>query len=128
MISNDLGFKVIQVYESAHIDDARFVEDEIQRRILHLPLGTNRLFRRVGYGKKYRNKNDLPRVHRIFLTYSDKIVDLINAGEIIVDDNIPQDVDDEEDITDAELEDEYDILETDDFTDFGDVTFKHCYV
>ena len=112
MISDHLGFQVIQVYESTHIDDARFVEDEIQRRILHLPLGTNRLFRGVGYGKRFRNKYDLPRVHRVFLTYSDKIVELINAGEIIVDDTIPADVDDAEDITDAELQDEYDILET----------------
>ena len=63
---------------------------------------------------KCRNKYDLPRVHRVFLTYSDKIVELINAGDIIVDDTIPTDVDDAEDITDAELEDEYDILETDD--------------
>jgi len=63
---------------------------------------------------KCRNKYKLTRVHRVFLTYSDKIVKLINEGKIIVDDNIPQDVDDEEDITDAELEDEYDILEKDD--------------
>ena len=75
MRSDVLGFKVIQVYESSHIDDARFVEDEIQRRLLHLQLGTHRLFRGIGYGKKYRNKYDLPRVHRVFLTYSVKIED-----------------------------------------------------
>ena len=64
---------------------------------------------------KCRNKYKLTRVHRVFLTYSDKIVELINAGEIIVDYCKPQDVDDAEDITDAELQDEYDILETEIF-------------
>jgi len=59
MISDVLGFKVVQVYESSHIDDARFVEDEIQRRLLHLELGTHRLFRGVGYGKRYRNIYDM---------------------------------------------------------------------
>ena len=120
MISDVLGFKVVQVYESSHIDDARFVEDEIQRRLLHLELGTHRLFRGVGYGKRYRNKYDLPRVHRVFLTYSDKIVELINAGKILVDDSNPEDYVDAEDITVEEQEDEYDILETDDLQDFCD--------
>ena len=31
-----LGFKVVQVYESSHIDDARFVENKIQRKLLDL--------------------------------------------------------------------------------------------
>ena len=120
MISDVLGFKVVQVYESLHIDDARFVEDEIQRRLINLELETHRLFRGVGYGKKYRNKYDLPRVHRVFFTYSDKIAGLINAGIIIVDDTNPEDYVDAEDITVEEQEDEYDILETDDLQDFCD--------
>ena len=63
---------------------------------------------------------DLPRVHRVFLTYSDKIVELINAGEIVVDDSNPEEYVDAEDITVADLEDEYDFLETDDLQDFCD--------
>ena len=51
------------------------MHDLLKMRLLHLQLGTHRLFRGVGYGKKYRNKYDLPRVHRVFLTYSVKIED-----------------------------------------------------
>ena len=54
-----LNFKVILVFQGNIVEDAMHVEDALQRRIRHLLLGTQRLFRKVGYGHKFTNKLNL---------------------------------------------------------------------
>ena len=82
-----LNFKVILVFQGNIVEDAMHVEDALQRRIRHLLLGTQRLFRKVGYGYKFTNKLNLPRLHQVFLTYSANVVALIADGTIIADDS-----------------------------------------
>ena len=54
-----------------YIKSARNVEDDIQRVISYLLLGMHGVFLDVGFGKNYRNKYKLTRVHRVFRKYSD---------------------------------------------------------
>ena len=85
MMSDCLGFKVQEVFKSHFQWEASYIEDEIQRRILYLELGTHHLFRGVGNGQKYADKFKLPRVRRVLLTCSTKIQQLIKDRVIIVD-------------------------------------------
>ena len=101
-----LSFKVIQ---GNFIEDARNVEDKLQRRILHLELGRQRLFRKVG--QKFTNKNNLARLHQVFLTYRPNVAALIADGTIIVDDSDTKTFEDEELVeVEDEFDDEYHIL------------------
>ena len=78
MKSSVFDFKVSEVYTSTLTSNTRKVEDEIQRRLQLQPLelGSRRLHRKIGTGKRYANKLGLARVHRVFLTTSSKVQEL----------------------------------------------------
>ena len=84
MKSSVFGFKVSEVYTSSLISNARKVEDEIQRRLQPLELGSRRLHRKIGKGKRFANKLGMARVHRVFLTTSSKVQELLKKKIIIV--------------------------------------------
>jgi len=84
MKSPIFDFKVTEIYKSDLITNARKVEDGIQRRLQQFELGSRRLHRKVGKGKRYPDKLGVPRCHRVFITTSAKVPDLIKNGTIIV--------------------------------------------
>ena len=73
------GFESQIVFESAYLIDASRVEDAIQARFQHLPLGTHRLWRHVAMGRS-SNKNDVveQQVYKVFLTYSTSVVEKLH--------------------------------------------------
>ena len=77
-------FKVTEVYTSSLISNARNVEDAIQSVLQPLELGIRRLHRKVGKGQRYANKLGLQRCHRVFLTTSTKVQELLKNKIIIV--------------------------------------------
>ena len=84
MKSSTFDFQVTELYKSDLITNARKVEDEIQSRIQPLPLGLRRLHRYIGKGQKYPDKLGVARCHKVFITTSAKVPDLIKNGTIIV--------------------------------------------
>ena len=60
------------------------MEDAIKRRIQPLELRSRRLHRKNGKGKRYANKVDMARVHRVFLTTGSKFQELLKKNIIIV--------------------------------------------
>ena len=84
MKSSMLDFKVTELYKSSLITNARNVEDAIQRRLQPLELGSQRLHRHFGKGQRYANKLGLARCHRVFLTTSAQVPDLLKNEIIIV--------------------------------------------
>ena len=72
----ELGFVSQVVFESAFLIDASRVEDEIQSRYQHLPLGQHRLWRCVAKGKA-SEKGDVTEkeVYKVFITYSMQVVE-----------------------------------------------------
>jgi len=85
MKSSTFDFQVTELYKSDLITNARKVEDAIQRRLQPLPLGLRRLHRYIGKGERYPDKLGKPKCHRVFITTSAKVQDLIKNGNIIVD-------------------------------------------
>ena len=66
---DQLGFKVVELYSSTLKINARRVEDALQQRHQHLPLGT-RLWRCNDKGSKFDQAKDAGKVHKVFLTFS----------------------------------------------------------
>ncbi len=64
--------------------NARNVEVAIKRSLQPLELGLRRLHRYIGKGQKYPDKLGVPKCHRVFITTSAKVPDLIKNGTIIV--------------------------------------------
>ncbi len=81
----DIGFHSQVVYEAGALIDASRVEDEIQTRFQSLPLGRKRLWRHVAMGRS-SNKKDAtePQVYKVFITYSTKVMNLLDSNEIII--------------------------------------------
>ena len=77
-------FEVTEVFKCGLITNARNVEDEIQSRLQQFELGSRRLHRFIRKGERYPDKLGKPRCHRVFITTSAKVPDLIKAGTIIV--------------------------------------------
>ena len=84
MQSPVFDFKVTQVYTSSLISNARNVEDAIQTCLHRFKLGFRRLHRKIGKGQRYANKLGLERFHRVFLTTSTKVQDLLKKKITIV--------------------------------------------
>ena len=84
MKSSTFDFQVTEIFKSALITNARKVEDAIQRRLQPFELGSRRLHRYIGKGQRYPDKLGAPRCHRVFLTTSSKVQELIKKKIIIV--------------------------------------------
>ena len=76
-MKDQLGFKVETLFTSSLKINARDVEDALQLRFQHLPLGC-RLWRRPDAGAKFE------KVHSVGIVYSDQILPLIKQGMIKV--------------------------------------------
>ena len=84
MKSTMFDFEVTEVFKCGLITNARNVEDAIQTRLQQFELGSRRLHRKVGKGQRYPDKLGAPRCHRVFLTTSSKVQELIKKKIIIV--------------------------------------------
>jgi len=91
---NDLGFKVVTLFTSSFMINARDVEDALQRRFQGLPLG-RRLWRSPDQGAKFEMPDE--KVNSVGIVYSDQIVPMIKAGKIEVCDSAPSFFEDDED-------------------------------
>jgi hypothetical protein len=80
-MKDDLAFKVEVLFTSKFIINARDVEDALQKRFQHLPLG-NRLWRFPDRGAKYEVPDR--KVHSVGIAYSRNIIPLIEKGWIEV--------------------------------------------
>ena len=78
---DQLGFKVETLFTSSLKINARDVEDALQLRFQHLPLGC-RLWRRPDAGAKFEEPDG--KVHSVGIVYSDQILPLIEQGMIKV--------------------------------------------
>ncbi len=78
-----LGFLSEIVYESGVLLNASRVEDAIQTKFDDLPLG-RKLWRCVAKGKSSDKKDatEPKEVYKVFITYSTKVVDLLNKKQI----------------------------------------------
>ena len=79
---DQFGFQFIELASFTLMMNARRVEDALQRKFHHLPLG-HRLWRKVDRGGKYDKKVD-GALHKVFLTFSDKAMGAVEDGTIIV--------------------------------------------
>jgi len=80
-MKDELGFKVETLFTSKLKNNARDVEDALQRKFQGLPLGC-RLWRRPDVGAKFELPDE--KVHSVGIVYSDQIVPLIEEGLIEV--------------------------------------------
>ena len=80
-MKDELGFKVETLFTSKFKINARDVEDALQRKFQHLPLGC-RLWRRPDAGAKFEEPDG--KVHSVGIVYSDQILPLIEQGMIEV--------------------------------------------
>ena len=80
-MKDELGFKVETLFTSSLKINARDVEDALQLRFQHLPLGC-RLWRRPDAGAKFEKPDE--KVHSVGIVYSDQILPLIKQGMIKV--------------------------------------------
>ena len=79
-----LNAEYVLLFESSSKFVARAVEDEIQRRLMHLPLGC-RLFRRVAPRAKPGPPDG--KVHKVGLIFSPELPKMIDSGDIILRNN-----------------------------------------
>jgi hypothetical protein len=80
---SELGFIFQEVYASKLKCNARMVENALQQRYQHLDLG-HRLWRCADMGSKYDKEVDLGKVHKVFITYSPLISEMLADGKIMV--------------------------------------------
>ena len=80
---SELGFIFHEVYASKLKCNARMVENALQQRYQHLDLG-HRLWRCADMGSKYDKEVDLGKVHKVFITYSPLISEMLADGKIMV--------------------------------------------
>ena len=79
-----LGFKSVEVFGSEFQSDATMLEEMLQDRYDALGIPVH-LHRHVGMG--YKGFGDEPaeeRIHKVFLTYSTKLLRLIRDGKVRV--------------------------------------------
>ena len=79
----ELGFDRVEVYASTLKINARAVEDALQYRYQHLPLGI-RLWRCPDKGSKFDKVVD-GKLHKVFITYSHVIAQKLAAHKIKID-------------------------------------------
>jgi hypothetical protein len=79
---SELGFTSHEVYASTLKYNARMVENALQQRYQHLDLG-HRLWRCVDKGSKYDKEVD-GKLHKVFITYSPLISEMLADGKIKV--------------------------------------------
>ena len=78
----ELGFQYVEVYASTLKINARAVEDALQVRYQHLPLG-QRLWRCADKGSKYDKEID-GKLHRVFITCSPKLGQMFAEQKIMI--------------------------------------------
>ena len=78
-----LGFTFQTVYESTLKLNARDVEDALQKRYQHLKLG-QRLWRCPDKGSKFDGPEDVGKLHKVFITFSPHVKQMLANGEIKV--------------------------------------------
>ena len=78
-----VDFKYIEVYASTLMINARRVEKALQVRFQHLHLGV-RLWRLPDKGAKYDRDDDAPKVHKVFVTYSTRVAQMLHESKIKV--------------------------------------------
>jgi hypothetical protein len=77
-----LEFKTVTLCTNILKLNTTHIEDMIQARLPHLSLG-ERLFQFEGMGDNWRDQVDFTtEVHRVFSTYSTKVMDFIDRGEV----------------------------------------------
>ena len=78
-----LGFRFFEVYASKLKINARLVENALQVRYMHLPLGL-RLWREPDKGAKYDTPKDVGKVHKVFITCSPLVAKKLAERQIKV--------------------------------------------
>jgi len=76
-----VDFKYVEVYASTLMINARRVEKALQVRFQHLHLGV-RLWRHPDKGAKYDRDDDAPKVHKVFVTYSTRVAQMLHESKI----------------------------------------------
>ena len=79
----ELDFKCVELYASKLKLNARRIECALQERFQNLSLGV-RLWRGPDKGAKYDREGDQLKVHKVFLTYSPRVVEMLREGTIKV--------------------------------------------
>jgi hypothetical protein len=77
------GFRSEEICCHAFKADTCYLEDGIQKRYQHLPLGEKRLWRWVAMGDHGYNQVD-PSAFMLFVTYSWDVLELILSGELAI--------------------------------------------
>ena len=77
----ELGFKCVELYASTLKLNARRVEEALQQYYQHVELGV-RLWRCPDKGSKYDTEADANKVHKVFLTYSPRVIEMLREGTI----------------------------------------------
>ena len=78
----DVGFTFVELYSSTLKVNARYVENALQERYQHLPLGL-RLWRHPDKGEKYDKEID-GKLHKVFLASSPLVAQMLAEREIKV--------------------------------------------
>ena len=76
-----LDFKCVELYASPLKLNARRVEEALQQYYQHVELGV-RLWRCPDKGAKYDTEADANKVHKVFLTYSPRVIEMLREGTI----------------------------------------------
>ena len=79
-----LDFKYVEIYSSTMKLNARRVEEALQNRFQHLPLGV-RLWRYPDKGSKYDTEVDKGKVHKVFIAFSPRVAEMLRERTIKVD-------------------------------------------
>ena len=77
-----LGFIFFEVYSSTLKINARLVENALQQRYQHLPLGL-RLWRSPDKGEKFDKEIDV-KLHKVFITCSPRVAQMLAERQIKV--------------------------------------------
>ena len=79
-----LDFQYIEIYSSTLKVNARRVEKALQQRFQYLPLGV-RLWRGPDKGSKYDRDDDARKVHKVFVTFSPRVAQMLRERKIKID-------------------------------------------
>ena len=82
--TQQLDFQYIEIYSSTLKLNARRVEKALQVRFQYLPLGV-RLWRGPDKGSKYDHADDARKVHKVFVTFSPRVAQMLRERKIKID-------------------------------------------
>jgi hypothetical protein len=82
--TQQLDFQYIEIYSSTLKLNARRVEKALQQRFQYLPLGV-RLWRAPDKGAKYDRDDDARKVHKVFVTFSPRVAQMLRERKIKID-------------------------------------------